>query len=180
MCVQLKKNRGLYHVPKRRYFNFSPGRFSEIVAILTAPAVSDSVNITARMDGPPVAVEMACRRNITQSFTRSGKIWRFLKPLAIAKTWFSIRKIFHMLVWSWRYGKTVERSNASWISDRASGFMLPMAGFHRRTCNCRHLPRAFETACGPLGLKAVSWHKIHLFADSAPAYIAKTSQRLLA
>jgi hypothetical protein len=35
----MKKNRGLYHVPERRYFNFSPGRFSEIVAILTAPAV---------------------------------------------------------------------------------------------------------------------------------------------
>ncbi len=35
----MKKTRGLYHVPERRYFNFSPGRFSEIVAILTAPAV---------------------------------------------------------------------------------------------------------------------------------------------
>jgi hypothetical protein len=36
----MKKTRGLYHVPERRYFNFSPGRFSEIVAILTTPAVS--------------------------------------------------------------------------------------------------------------------------------------------
>jgi hypothetical protein len=35
----MKKTRGLYHVPERRYFNFGPGRFSEIVAILTAPAV---------------------------------------------------------------------------------------------------------------------------------------------
>jgi hypothetical protein len=35
----IKKTRGLYHVPERRYFNFRPGRFSEIVAILTAPAV---------------------------------------------------------------------------------------------------------------------------------------------
>jgi hypothetical protein len=24
-------------------------------------------------------------------------------------------------------------------------------GFRRRTCQCRHLPRAFEIACGPLG-----------------------------
>jgi hypothetical protein len=24
-------------------------------------------------------------------------------------------------------------------------------GFHLRTCQRRHLPRAFETACGPLG-----------------------------
>jgi hypothetical protein len=35
----MKKTRGLYHVSVGRYFNFSPGRFSEIVAILTAPAV---------------------------------------------------------------------------------------------------------------------------------------------
>jgi hypothetical protein len=38
VCI-MKKTRGLYHVPERRYFSFSPGRFSEIVAILTAPAV---------------------------------------------------------------------------------------------------------------------------------------------
>ncbi len=38
VCTK-KKTRGLYHVSERRYFNFSPGRFSEIVAILTAPAV---------------------------------------------------------------------------------------------------------------------------------------------
>ncbi len=38
MCI-MKKTRVLYHVSERRYFNFSPGRFSEIVAILTAPAV---------------------------------------------------------------------------------------------------------------------------------------------
>jgi hypothetical protein len=38
VCI-MKKNRGLYHVFERRYFHFSPGRFSEIVAILTAPAV---------------------------------------------------------------------------------------------------------------------------------------------
>jgi hypothetical protein len=35
----MKKTRGLYHVSEWRYFNFSPGHFSEIVAILTAPAV---------------------------------------------------------------------------------------------------------------------------------------------
>jgi hypothetical protein len=36
----MKKTRGLYHVPERRYFNFGPGRFSEIVAILTMLAVA--------------------------------------------------------------------------------------------------------------------------------------------
>jgi hypothetical protein len=35
----MKKTRGLYHVSEGRYLNFSPVRFSEIVAILTAPAV---------------------------------------------------------------------------------------------------------------------------------------------
>ncbi len=38
MCVKI--TRGLYHVPERRYFNFGPGRFSEIVAILTVLAVA--------------------------------------------------------------------------------------------------------------------------------------------
>jgi hypothetical protein len=33
-----------------------------------------------------------------------------------------------------------------------SGGMYPQhIGFRWRTCQCRHLPRAFETACGPLG-----------------------------
>ncbi len=41
VCI-MKKTRGLYHVSERRYFNFSPGPFSEIVAILTAPAVLKS------------------------------------------------------------------------------------------------------------------------------------------
>ncbi len=35
----MKKTGGLYHLSERRYFNVCPGRFSEIVAILTAPAV---------------------------------------------------------------------------------------------------------------------------------------------
>jgi hypothetical protein len=35
----MQKTRGLSHVSERGNFNFSPSRFSEIVAILTAPAV---------------------------------------------------------------------------------------------------------------------------------------------
>jgi hypothetical protein len=38
VCI-MKKTRCLYHVSERRYFNFSPGPFSEIVAILSMPAV---------------------------------------------------------------------------------------------------------------------------------------------
>jgi hypothetical protein len=34
----------------------------------------DSVNIAAGMGGPPVAMEMACRQDITQSCTQNGKI----------------------------------------------------------------------------------------------------------
>ncbi len=40
----MKETRGLYLLPERRYFNFSPGRFSEIVAILTAPAVETGIS----------------------------------------------------------------------------------------------------------------------------------------
>ncbi len=47
----MKKTRGLYHVSERRYFNFSPGPFSEIVAVLTAPAVEqDSKNRATRTE----------------------------------------------------------------------------------------------------------------------------------
>jgi hypothetical protein len=38
VCI-MKKIRGLYRVSETRNFNFSPGPFLEIVAILTAPAV---------------------------------------------------------------------------------------------------------------------------------------------
>ncbi len=44
----MNKTRGLYHVPESGYFNFSPGRFSEIVAILTAPAVAEENSIFGR------------------------------------------------------------------------------------------------------------------------------------
>jgi hypothetical protein len=66
------------------------------------------------------------------------------------------------------------------MSGRSRGFTQQKAGFHRQTCKCRHLSRDFETGCGPLKPKDVAWQKICLFADSAPAYAAKTTQWLLA
>jgi hypothetical protein len=35
--------------------------------------LSDSVNLVVGMGGPAVAVEMACRRDITQSFAQNAK-----------------------------------------------------------------------------------------------------------
>ncbi len=52
--------------------------------------------------------------------------------------------------------------------------------FCQRTCQCRLIPRVFEATCGPPGPKDVSWWKIHLTADSAPAYTTKTAQWLWA
>ncbi len=49
-----------------------------------------------------------------------------------------------------------ERTEASGMSGRSSGFSLPKAGFRRRMCQRRHLLRAFETACGPLGPEGLS------------------------
>jgi hypothetical protein len=37
------------------------------------------------------------------------------------------------------------------IGAESGGIFSPNIGFHRRTCQRRHLLRAFETACGPLG-----------------------------
>ncbi len=48
----MKKTRGFYHVSEGRYLNFSPVRFSEIVAILTAPAVL--INVLDFLHGPYV------------------------------------------------------------------------------------------------------------------------------
>ncbi len=65
------------------------------------------------------------------------------------------------------------------MSGNSSRFTAPKAGFRRRTCKRQHLSRAFETGCGPPRLKDVAWLKIHLFANSALAYNAKSTQRLL-
>jgi hypothetical protein len=46
VCI-MKKTRGLYHVSERRYFNFIPAVFSDIVAILTAPAVCACVSYSS-------------------------------------------------------------------------------------------------------------------------------------
>jgi hypothetical protein len=40
-------------------------------------------------------------------------------------------------------------------------------------------PRAFETACGPLGPEDVSWRKIRLLADLALVLTSWTTQQLL-
>ncbi len=37
------------------------------------------------------------------------------------------------------------------IGPESGGLFLPNIGFHQRMCQRRHLLRAFETACGPLG-----------------------------
>ncbi len=75
---------------------------------------------------------------------------------------------------------TAERTDTSGMSGKSSGFTSPKANFRRQTCKRWHLPRAFETACGPPRPKDVAWQKIRLFADSASVYTAKTTQRLLA
>ncbi len=47
-------------------------------------------NIAAGTSGSAVAVEIACRRDTTQSSARTVKILGFSKASAIAKTWFSM------------------------------------------------------------------------------------------
>jgi hypothetical protein len=42
------------------------------------------------------------------------------------------------------------------IGAESSGIFPPNIGFRRRTCQRRHLLRAFETACGPLGSEGCS------------------------
>jgi hypothetical protein len=81
---------------------------------------------------------VTCHQDTTQSSTRSGKIWRSSKALAIAT-----------LVWTWRYSKKADRTDLSRMSGGSSGFTPPKANFRQRTCKCRHLPRAIETECGP-------------------------------
>jgi hypothetical protein len=52
--------------------------------------LSYSIKITAGTGGPAVAVEIAYRRDTTQSSALTVKILRFAKASAIAKTWFSM------------------------------------------------------------------------------------------
>ncbi len=83
-------------------------------------------------------------------------------------------------MWAWRYSEKADRTYSSGMSGRSSGFTPPKAEFRRLMSKLQHLPRAFETGCGPPRLKGIAWRKIRLFADSAPAYTTKTAQRLLA
>jgi hypothetical protein len=45
------------------------------------------------------------------------------------------------------------------IGAVSGGLFPPNIGFRRRTCQCQHLLRAFETACGPLGSEGRSLMK---------------------
>ncbi len=66
------------------------------------------------------------------------------------------------------------------MSSRSYRFMPLMPGFRWQTCQPRHLPRAFETACCPLGPKDIFWWKICFSAESALAHTARTTQQFLA
>jgi hypothetical protein len=125
-------------------------------------------------------MKMSCRRIITQSSGQDQTIWRFSSASAGAKTWFSLWKSLLTIVWTRLFGKGAKRSDASGMSGSSCRFSPPKAGVCQRTYHCRCLPRAFETACGPLGQDDISWWEIHIAADSALAYTAKTAQWLLA
>ncbi len=56
--------------------------------------LSYSANVAAGTGGPAVAVEMACRRDTTQSSMRTVKILRFLKASASHKHGFQCEKAF--------------------------------------------------------------------------------------
>jgi hypothetical protein len=89
-------------------------------------------------------------------------------------------KSHQTLALTWRYGEGAKRSDLNGMSGRFSGFRLSLAGFRWQMCRCQRLLSAFETAFGPLGPEDLSWQKIRLSADSAPACTAETAQLLLA
>jgi hypothetical protein len=78
------------------------------------------------------------------------------------------------MAWTWPYSEEMEKNYPSGMSSRYCRLRLLIVRFCRQTCQRQHLPRAFETACIPLGLDDVSWQKICLWTDLAPVHIAKT------
>ncbi len=81
------------------------------------------------------------------------------------------------MAWTWRYGEgTEEAILQSGMSGRYCGLSLGMVSFRRRMCQIQSLPRAFETACIPLGPEDLSWWKTYLSVDSAPVHTARTTQ----
>jgi hypothetical protein len=66
--------------------------------------------------------------------------------------------------------KGAKRSDASGLSGRSRRFRSLMARFCWQTFWCWWLPRAFETACGPLGLQDVSWFSA---AQDHPAVVGQ-------
>jgi hypothetical protein len=61
------------------------------------------------------------------------------------------------------------------IGPESGDMYLQNISFCRRTYQRRHLPRAFETACGPLDPEGRSLMELRPSADSALAYAAQIS-----
>jgi AraC-like DNA-binding protein len=61
---------------------------------------------------------------------------------------FNMKKLLTM-VWTWFYGEGAKRSDPRRMSRRSCGFRPTIAGLRQWRDQCRHLPSALETACGP-------------------------------
>ncbi len=92
---------------------------------------------------------------------------------------FSVKRLLDDGVMAWYYSEGMERRDPSRMRGRYCGFRPLMVVFRWQTCQCKCLPRAFETACITLSPEDVSWQKIVL-ADLALVQTARTIQQLFA
>ncbi len=106
-----------------------------------------------------------------------SKIW---EDVSKSKKWFLMWKSCEMMASTSHMAKGWKEAMRADLAADLGLFCRWWQVFCQRTCQCWQLPWVFEAPCGPLGPKDVFWWKIHLSADSAPAYTTKTTQWLLA
>ncbi len=106
-----------------------------------------------------VAMEIPCRQLIAQSSTGDSTIHDLRGPQQQQEPGFQCEKAAKggLDLMPWLRGR---KKRGGWNESRSGGFRPLTAGFCRRTGQHRHLPAAFETACGPLGPEDVSRWKI--------------------
>ncbi len=117
-------------------------------------------------------------KSMLRVFARDSNILRFERTSEKAKIWFSIWKCCETMTRTWCYGERAKRSNASNLADlvHLRHWWPVFASDHTNADNYQALLRQHVV---PL-LNDISWWKMRLLADSAPAYTTKTTQRLLA
>ncbi len=136
---------------------------------------SNTIHMGVAVGGRPLRCYIAGRQLIAKSFAQDRPFMKICTgPSASWSLGLEMKKLLDdgLDLMSWpRGGKKLCKQN-EWRIYATD------CGFRRRTCQHRHLPRAFETAVVPWVQRDIALQKVRLSANSVPACITKTTRRL--